>query len=200
MGQWQVSTDRPRAVEPKNLFQTILKIDVTYGKHARLSGRLRRGEDTQAISESSLPSQEVYLFLKQNQNTEQNRLQNTIRQGDHCNIARLDTKTHGTCVLWGMDVWNCLCSAVIAKCTNVHGNTKQIQSLSTEQPFSFQTIQEQMALKAMGLLIKTCLPLFFRSFILRGRDFQCHQSHHTQPYLVTSQWTTRNKQEDKIAH
>lgn len=67
-------------MEPKKLFQSILKIDVTYGKYALHSGRSRRGQDTHAISELSLPSQEVYLFLKQNQNIEENRLQDTLRQ------------------------------------------------------------------------------------------------------------------------
>lgn len=67
-------------MEPKKLFQSILKIDVTYGKNALPSERSRRGQDTHAISESHLPYQEVYLFLKQNQNIEENRLQYTLRQ------------------------------------------------------------------------------------------------------------------------
>lgn len=71
-GQGQVPTDRFQAKSSgllKEMFQSILKIEVTSGKYASLPGRPRRG-DTQAMSESSLSSQEVYLVLKQNQNTE----------------------------------------------------------------------------------------------------------------------------------
>lgn len=188
-------------MESKKLFQSILKIDVTYGKYARLSARSRRGEDTQAISESSLPSQEDNLFLKQNQNTEENRLQYTHRQWDCCNIARLDTKTHGTHVLWGMDVWNCLCSAEALPSAPMSMETPSKSRAFLQSSLSvFKLVRNKWLWKQWGFSKNPVSLFFFRSFILRGHDFQCHQCHYTQPYLVTSQWTRRNKQEDKIAH
>lgn len=65
-GRFVQTDSKPRAVEPKKLFLSILKIDAIYGKYALIFGTPRRVDDTQAISESNLPSQEVYLFLKQN--------------------------------------------------------------------------------------------------------------------------------------
>lgn len=66
MAQWQVPTDRCQAKGSgllKELFQSILKIDITSGKYASLPGRPRREGDTPAMSESSLSSQEVCLFI-----------------------------------------------------------------------------------------------------------------------------------------
>lgn len=51
-------------MEPKKLFQSILKIDVTYGKYALPSGRSRRGQDTHAISELSLPISKSLFILE----------------------------------------------------------------------------------------------------------------------------------------
>lgn len=124
-GRFVQTDSKPRAVEPKKLFLSILKIDAIYGKYALIFGTPRRVDDTQAISESNLPSQEVYLFLKQKQNTEDNRLQYTLRQWDLCSrlcfcvankesanmisdIARPDTKTRGTHAMGHVCVKLCL--------------------------------------------------------------------------------------------
>lgn len=66
MDRFQVKSSRLL----KELFQSASKIKVLSGKYASLPGRPRREGDTQAMSESCLSSQEVSLFLKQTQNTE----------------------------------------------------------------------------------------------------------------------------------
>lgn len=48
--------------------------------------------------------------------------------------------------------------------------------------FQFSNYSGTNCFKSRGLLIKTCLPLFCRSFILRGHNFLCQQSYYTQPH------------------
>lgn len=66
MDRFQVKSSRLL----KELFRSASKIKVLSGKYASLPGRPRREGETQAMSKSCLSSQEVSLYVKQNQNTE----------------------------------------------------------------------------------------------------------------------------------
>lgn len=201
MGQWQVPTDRCHAKGTgllKELFQSILKIEIRRGKMFHFLGD--REGDTPATSESSLSSQVLFIYSWNKikiQKTEQATLH--IWAESSLFLSTRESANMPSCIwpchiqrdmgLVSYGAWTCKVVSTLQTLPSApitHANFEQNQSLSTEQTFNFQTIQEQTVLKAEELL-KKLYPSFLQIIHSQRSQFSLSAEplHIAAPHNIT---------------